>query len=506
MIENSASFKYEDLVSLFGHNNLLNIDENFTNNRVITDSREVKQGDIFIALVGERIDAHSKVYEAHQNGAVAIVVNISWYLAEKSINLDKIANLPLILIDNSLAALGLLAHKHRMKFNIPVVAVAGSNGKTTTKEMITAVLSKKYNVLSTYKNFNNQIGVPLMLLSMNETHQAAVIEIATNSHGEIFTLANILAPKYGVITNIGKEHLEILEDLDGVEMEETSLFAYIRKHLGYAFINADDDRLLKYAGLFENKMVYGTNSVSELLATIKFDENLYANIKLDHSGSNYEYNLNVVGLGNAYASIVAFGIGYRLDIEIADIIAALEGFTVDESSNYGRMRIENYKLANSFDKLTIINDCYNANPSSMELALNTVASVKSNYSQTICVLGEMLELGAAGFEEHIELIKNAVKQGDLVYLYGNEFVNSFNSINDNDELSASDLAKIIYFDDKVDLTNSLIETLSIPLTKNTDNSNNGIEYIGRRLLLVKGSRGNRLEEVINYLKESNLIS
>jgi UDP-N-acetylmuramoyl-tripeptide--D-alanyl-D-alanine ligase len=216
--------------------------------------------------------------------------------------------------------------------------------------------------------------------------------------------------------------------------------------------------------------------------------------------------LNVVGLGNAYASIVAFGIGYRLDIEIADIIAALEGFTVDESSNYGRMRIENYKLANSFDKLTIINDCYNANPSSMELALNTVASVKSNYSQTICVLGEMLELGAAGFEEHIELIKNAVKQGDLVYLYGNEFVNSFNSINDNDELSASDLAKIIYFDDKVDLTNSLIETLSIPLTKNTDNSNNGIEYIGRRLLLVKGSRGNRLEEVINYLKESNLIS
>ena len=113
MIANSASFKYEDLFSLFGKENLINIDENFTNNRVITDSREVKQGDIFIALIGEKFDAHTKVYEAHQNGAVAIIVNQSWYLAEKSINADKLAILPLILIDNSLAALGLLAHKQK---------------------------------------------------------------------------------------------------------------------------------------------------------------------------------------------------------------------------------------------------------------------------------------------------------------------------------------------------------------------------------------------------------
>lgn len=490
MIENQAQFNYEDLSSLFGMENLFNINDNFFNNRVVTDSREIKSGDIFVALVGENIDAHTKTYDAYKNGAIAILVNKSWFTAQRQIFIDENSSdlaefdkIPFVLVNNTLDALGSLAHHHRNRFKIPIVAVAGSNGKTTTKEMITKVLSKKYKVLSTYKNFNNQIGVPLMLLSLNESYTAAVIEIATNSHGEIFKLANILAPKYGVITNIGKEHLEILEDLDGVEMEETSLFAYLRKHLGFAFINADDKRLLKYSSLLENKMVYGTNEVSEVKATFNFDDNLLPKIDIDLSGDHFSYKLQEIGLGNAYASLVAFGVGVRLEVDTNDIIAALEEFTTDKASNYGRMRIENYITSNG-GKITIINDCYNANPSSMELAINTVDIIRSNYTTTIGVIGEMRELGDAAPNEHKELLDLATNKIQNLLIYGKEF----------EKIELANYPKIKYFEDKT-LLNSIVEELI-----------NSIKSGDKVLLLVKGSRGNKLEEVINYLHNSKILN
>jgi len=503
MIENKAAFNYTDLATIFGEESFVNIPKIIEINSVVTDSRKIKNGNLFVALVGEKIDAHSKLNEAFELGAKICIVNENWYKEQKTIEnefvLSKFHSFSFIIVKNTLKSLGTLARFHRDRFNLPIIVVAGSNGKTTTKEMIVSVMSIKYNVLSTYKNFNNQIGVPLMLLSLDDTYDCAVIEIATNSFGEIFYLATLVNPKYGVITNIGKEHLEILEDLDGVEMEETSLFAYLKKHLGFAFINADDKRLIKYTNMLDNKLVYGQNELSEVIAKFNFDESLLPEVEIDIKGEKFFYKLKEIGLGNAYASVVAFSIGYKLEFDINEICKKLSEFTTDYNSNYGRMRVEKYNLDNSKDlfNLTIINDCYNANPSSMQLALDSVNLIKENYQNVILVLGEMRELGDKAIEEHQELIFNSNNISNNIIFHGNEFEVFF----DGEKDKKFDITKMslefqdkqisntpLYFNDKNQIVNYLL---------------NNIDNDKTNLILFKGSRGNELENILINLK-SNL--
>lgn len=495
MIKNKASFKYSELAFLFGENNLVGVSENFHNNSVVTDSREVKNNDIFVALIGDNFDAHTKVLEAHLNGACAVVAKSDWYFHHYALfqekypfEFEKFKKISFILTKDTLEALGLLANFHRNRFDLPVIAVAGANGKTTTKEMVSKVLSKNFNVLSTYKNFNNQVGVPLMLLSLNETHSAAVIEIGTNSNGEIHKLSKILNPTYGVITNIGKEHLEMLEDLDGVEMEETALFAYLRKHLGCAFINADDNRLIKYTTLLENKVVFGQNPSSEIKADFEFDNNLIPTVTIDNLGIKNQYTLKEIGLGNAYASLIAFTIGTKLEVPANDIIEALQSSESDKNSDYGRMRVDNYKLNHT--TLTLINDCYNANPSSVELALKTIKEIKANFNYTITVLGEMRELGEASFVEHTELLNLTHNITDVLFIYGKEF----------EKIDFLPYPYLTYFAEKTDLTSSLSNLIN---NKDLENKENNKQY--KILVLLKGSRGNKLEEVLQSLISSGVL-
>jgi UDP-N-acetylmuramyl pentapeptide synthase len=208
---NTAPFSRANLRELFGEQTNTVLPRDFRALGVSTDTRTLQAGNIFVALVGERFDGHSLISEAVQKGASLVVVNENTTVSLASVGA------PCLRVENTLHALGELAHFHRSRFEIPVVAVAGAAGKTTTKEMITCVLGQEYTVLKTEGNFNNQIGVPLTLLRLEESHTVAVIEIGTNEPGEIEILSNIVAPTHGIITNIGKEHLEKLIDLDGVE-------------------------------------------------------------------------------------------------------------------------------------------------------------------------------------------------------------------------------------------------------------------------------------------------
>ncbi|MGC8654429.1 MAG: UDP-N-acetylmuramoyl-tripeptide--D-alanyl-D-alanine ligase, partial [Candidatus Kryptoniota bacterium] len=225
---------------------------------VSTDSRSVVRGQIFFALKGERFDGHDFVLEAIRKGAVCAVVNRQWLNENKQAK----EKFPLAVVDDTTVALGKLALIYRKKFDIPVIAVGGSNGKTTVKEMIARVLSAGLKVLKTEGNHNNQIGVPLTLFNLKPSHDVAVIEIGTNHPGEMESLCKILEPTAGLLTNIGKEHLEFFKNIKGVKKEEGVLFEYLSRNAGTAFVNGDDINVFELSKSVKERHIYGfTNRV-----------------------------------------------------------------------------------------------------------------------------------------------------------------------------------------------------------------------------------------------------
>jgi UDP-N-acetylmuramoyl-tripeptide--D-alanyl-D-alanine ligase len=277
-MRNKAEFTQIDLEAIFGKNKLHNINDDFVAKGVSTDTRELRKGNLFVAIKGEKYDSHQLVDEALMKGAVAAVVNENTVANYPS-------DFPLISAEDTIDALGSIANFHRLKFDIKLICIGGSNGKTTTKDMTASILSKKYKTLKTYRNFNNRIGVPMMLLKLDKTYQAAVIEIATNQPGEIAELSDIAAPNYGLITNIGKEHLEQLMDLRGVELEETFLFGYLRGK-GIALVNADDEILLKYTKVLENFHTYGTREESQIRGEFSLNERQQPTLKMFSKSRN----------------------------------------------------------------------------------------------------------------------------------------------------------------------------------------------------------------------------
>ena len=204
MLPNKANFNRSELLSIFSDSNCINF-HNFNHcSGISIDTRDIAIDNIFIALIGENQDGHKRVAEAFEKGASACVVNRDWYEANAELLTDK----TIIIVPDTLHALAKFGNFHRNRFSIPIVAIGGANGKTTTKEITAHILSQKFNILKTHENFNNQLGAPMMLLQLTEEHQAAVFEIGTSEPGEIFLLANLVEPNLGLITNIGKEHLE----------------------------------------------------------------------------------------------------------------------------------------------------------------------------------------------------------------------------------------------------------------------------------------------------------
>lgn len=470
MIENKAAFTKNELIAIFGNESCIFNEEDFKTLSVSTDSREINSNSIFIALIGETFDGHSKVADSFSKGAKVCIVNNEWFKDHYKDFPDKM----FISVESTISALGKLAHYHRLRFDIDIVAVAGSNGKTTTKEMIGAVLSKKFNILKTYKNFNNQIGVPLMLFQLDGTQEKAVLEIGTNEPGEIYLLSEIVSPTSGIITNIGKEHLEGFIDLDGVELEETSLFANLKKSEAMAFVNMDDERLRNYIMILDNKFTYGISESLQfdLNADIKFDSNFNTNIKFFGKDFSFDVVLKAKGLNFAYNSIPAAAIGIHYGISYDEIKSALEEYLPETNSDYARMSIETIK------SITLLNDTYNANPSSTKLALETLSKIP-NVQNRIAILGDMRELGTNSLDEHMEIIKEAVKIANKVFLFGDEYQ------------KASEIVKIdgtCHFERKELLFDFLKE-----------------EIEDETAILVKGSRGLKMEEIAIMIR-SQLLS
>jgi UDP-N-acetylmuramoyl-tripeptide--D-alanyl-D-alanine ligase len=442
---------YLDIISA------LNIPKNIQIAGISIDTRTIQSGEVFVALKGENFDGHQFVEDALQKGAPFCIVEQSWY--------DKFQNLqiPILVVPNTLVALGDLSNLYRKKFEIPIVAIAGSNGKTTTKDFVAHILSQKYNVIKTEANYNNQIGVPLTLFRMNDSYEVGVFEIGTNQFGEIFRLCEILEPNFGLITNIGKEHLQEFIDLDGVETEETSLYAYLMKHDGLAFINTDDERLRKYAKIIEKKFTYGQSEENNLRFSFTLDSALFPTISFEYEDTRFTAKLTSKGISVALAGVSAVAVGLAFGLDVSQIVEGLQTFQLPNYGKYGRMQVQ------QIGNLTIINDTYNANPSSMKLALDTLNRIDSN-GRKIAILGDMLELGTSSLEEHIEILHLAENICDLVYIFGSEMKAAFENIKTQ---------KTQYFQDKSEIAKQLLSNLN-----------------GNEVLLFKASRGMRCEDIL----------
>lgn len=464
MIKNLAEFNSYELSVLFGENNLMNFTEQMICRGISTDTRTIEAGNCFIALKGETTDGHARIGEAFEKGASFVIANSNWFVN----NSENFSSKPIITVKNTLKALGKLANFHRGRFVSKIIAVGGSNGKTTTKDMIAHVLSGQFTVLKTAENFNNQIGVPLTLFQLDDSYDMAVVEIGTNEPGEISLLSSIVEPTHGLITNIGREHLEKLIDLDGVELEETFLFGYLKKQNGFAFINIDDQRLKKYVNFLDKRLTYGSDTNADIIASIELDETLHPFIKFKYDSSNLEIKLRTIGYGTAYSAIAAFSVAYHFEIPVQVIIKQLESFINTSDHSYGRMLLE------KITDFTLINDCYNANPDSMSLSLKILDNFNTN-GKKIAILGDMLELGESSRREHIEIQKEASRIADFVLVFGKEMLFAHNELN---------LKNIKHFDYKDDLFDYLLNIIE------KDD-----------VLLVKGSRGMRMEEIIKKLKE-----
>ncbi|MDI1354822.1 MAG: UDP-N-acetylmuramoyl-tripeptide--D-alanyl-D-alanine ligase [bacterium] len=350
--------------------------------KICTDTRKVEKGALFFALKGDNFNANEYAEKAIQLGCSLAVVDDERY-----------AVLPqIVLVNNVLKSLQDLANFHRKKLHIPVLAITGSNGKTTNKELISAVLSQKYKTLFTQGNLNNHIGVPLTLLRIDSTHEFAVIEMGANHQHEIEMLCNIAEPEYGLITNIGKAHLEGFGGIEGVKKGKGELYAFLRSTHGKVFINGDDE-VLHDLGLNNDKITYGCRKLFDVIGKdCSKSETVSFKYTTRYGEKDFnklpEISTQIVGAYNFINCLAAVCVGTYFNVKEEAIRAALENY----QPNMNRSQLLKTK------RNTIILDAYNANPSSMKAAIESFASYPAD--KKMVLLGDMFELGEYSAEEH----------------------------------------------------------------------------------------------------------
>ena len=411
---------------------LYNIFEQCTG--VTTDSRRVSEGVLFVALRGENFDGNRFAVQALKDGAAYAVVDNVEVVNSAGEWSDR-----LILVDNTLSALQSLAAQHRRELAIPIIGIVGSNGKTTTKELVSRVLAEKFEVYATRGNLNNHIGVPLTLLAMTRDTEFGVVEMGASAQKEIELLCSISQPNYGIITNIGNAHLEGFGGKEGIAKGKGELFDYLNQNGGIAFVPMEDVTLCDMAVLREDMM---TEYYSRAIAD---------GCKSHLSGDYNRYNI-----------AAAVAVGRYFDIDTERIAAAIESYIPNNNrSQEGTTERKN----------RLIIDCYNANPSSMEVAIANIASKKDE--RNLLILGDMLELGEWSHDEHCRILQLAaqVENAELL-LVGREFLRA-------------------------------AHTLGIDATCCAD-SNEAAEWLTQSKIndptvLLKGSRGIALEKLIDKL-------
>lgn len=416
---------------------------------VCTDTRNILKDSLFFALKGDNFDGNKFAEEAISNGSKFAFVD----------NKDFANNKNIFFVENTLKTLHDLARFHRRKFNIPVISITGTNGKTTTKELISAVLKKKYIVNHTKGNFNNHIGVPLTLLEINPKTEIAIVEMGANHSGEIKMLCEIALPNYGLITNVGKAHIEGFGSLEGVLNTKTEMYEFLKITNGKIFINADNNLLLGKKnnipyidyGKNENDFVSGKNPQSNPFLSLEWKSKENSNWSL--------LQTNLVGNYNFENVLAAICIGIYFKVNDEDINDAISKYIPANN----RSQIINSK------KNTLLVDAYNANPTSMNAALDNFFEMKAD--NKVLIIGDMLELGKDSDIEH-QIIFNKIQNSNIkeVYLVGKTFCN----ISDN---------KI--FKTFIGITEILSHFKENPLS----NKN----------ILIKASHGIHLEKLIEVL-------
>ncbi|MCM4157469.1 UDP-N-acetylmuramoyl-tripeptide--D-alanyl-D-alanine ligase [Gramella sp. AN32] len=364
--------------------------------KVDTDTRNIKKGSMFFALKGENFNGNIFAEEALLKGARYVVVD------EKNLAKD---NESYILVKDVLDTLQQLATFHRKYLKLPILAITGSNGKTTTKELINAVLSRKLKVVATKGNLNNHIGVPLTLLSMDESTEIGIVEMGANHPFEIEFLCRIADPDYGYITNFGKAHLEGFGSLDGVIKSKTELYRHLQDHKKMIFLNLDDEVQLRHHN-YSHTFTFGETREADV--QVEYTESgEYAEVFYNQT----HFKSKLTGSYNALNIAAALCIGLYFKVEFFEIQSAIANYSPDNN----RSQIINHQ-SNS-----IILDAYNANPTSMTAAIHNFKNLKTK-KQKIAILGDMYELGETSAEEH-QAIVELISEGNIkeTYLLGENF-------------------------------------------------------------------------------------
>lgn len=412
---------------------------------ITTDTRNINKGDIFFALKGDNFNGNTFAKKALELGAKYVIID------EPQNEINK----QYLLVDNVLESLQALANHHRKKFDIPVIGITGTNGKTTTKELIANVLQTSFKIHFTKGNLNNHIGVPLTLLSMPLDTEIAIIEMGANHIGDIKFLCDIAEPTHGLITNIGKAHLEGFGSLEGVARTKSELYKHLLEHDGIIFINGENEILSRMATRFSNPLVYSYSDPNVYCYASLLEVNPY--IKLSY---NEEQNkqTSLIGKYNFENILAAFSIAKFFNISDSETVTAICAYTPTNN------RSQVIEKGNN----KILLDAYNANPTSMGAAIDNFEAIKHN--KKTLILGDMFELGPDSNMEHLNIYNLIIsKEFDTFYFVGSHFHQSLPK-------------QVNTFETKDNLIKHL-------------NSH----PIQDSLILIKGSRGIGLESILDHL-------
>ena len=414
-------------------------------NSISIDTRKIEPGSLFVAIKGDNFDANTFAKEALEKGASFVIIDNPNYFIDERTSVVK----------DSLKTLQELAKFHRDYLKIPIIALTGSNGKTTTKELIQVVLSKKFNTKANFGNLNNHIGVPLTLLSFTKDTEVGIVEMGANHQKEIEFLCEIAKPDFGYITNFGKAHLEGFGGVEGVIKGKSEMYTYLNEHHKTVFVNLNDEIQVKKTTNM-NSFTFGLNNQNADVIIDTINANPFVQVKVNDT----KITSHLIGLYNSNNINAAISIGIKFGVSLTDIKSAIEGF-VPQNNRSQMLAINSNE---------IILDAYNANPSSMVVALENFFQLENK--NKIAILGDMFELGEESLKEHQFIVDLVIQNNSVTtFFIGKDF---YASKIENEKskffLTFEDFAQ--YFNGK-EISNSLI--------------------------LIKGSRGMALEKTLQIL-------
>lgn len=413
------------------------------------DTRTIQQGAIYFALKGENFNGNLFVQPAFESGA-------SYAVVDEQVDIPKRYEAQLIRVNDVLKTLQNLANHHRKQFDIPVLGITGSNGKTTTKELIHAVLDQKYKVVATEGNLNNHIGVPLTLLRIQDSTELAIIEMGANQPGDIHELAEIAEPNAGLITNIGKAHLEGLGGEEGVLKTKRALYDFVIKYHGSIYYNTDDPVIKNLVENYDKKINYGSSTTETFVSGVITQSLPTLSIAWQRENKEYTLKTNLSGDYNLQNILSAICIGIDQNVSAQEVNTAIEGY----------QPFNNRSQVEKSGSNTILWDAYNANPTSMENAISTL--VKADGDKKLAIIGDMKELGEDAKKEHQKILA-LLNQEKIAFMSVGEIFGQLNAAN-------------FHFEN--------VAQLNEYLAKNKPTNST---------ILIKGSRSIALEKVAEYL-------